>query len=211
MQQPVTQKSPAGHGSSPGSPHSCFSGEQRVSMRVEPAHRTRARTASGEASSRTCETEEPARKSRSRSPTTRRAESSISTRPGSGPRSARSWTACRRPTNVLEHSLVHLRRRAHFVPRMTGRNRWRRWESNPKRSDTLTLRGHSVFPRIAVTHGPPALLLTYPAVPWNPPACPALWSLCGHTSEARFRRLVLEGVLGRPETPFRATGSPAFG
>jgi hypothetical protein len=57
---------------------------------------------------------------------------------------------------------------------------WRRWESNPERSDTLTLRGHSVFPRIAVTHGPPALLLTYPAVPWNPPACPALWSLFGH-------------------------------
>ena len=57
---------------------------------------------------------------------------------------------------------------------------WRRWESNPERCDTLTLRRHSVFPRIAVTHGPPALLLTYPAVPWNPPACPALWSLFGH-------------------------------
>ncbi len=28
--------------------------------------------------------------------------------------------------------------------------RWRRWESNPAHSDTLTLRGHSVFPRIAV-------------------------------------------------------------
>jgi hypothetical protein len=55
-----------------------------------------------------------------------------------------------------------------------------KWESNPKRCDTLTPRGHSVFPRIADTHGPPALLLTYPAVPWNPPACPALWSLFGH-------------------------------
>jgi hypothetical protein len=57
---------------------------------------------------------------------------------------------------------------------------WRRWESNPKRSDTLTLRGHSVFSRIAVNGMQPDLLLTYPAVPWNPPACPALWSLFGH-------------------------------
>jgi hypothetical protein len=42
---------------------------------------------------------------------------------------------------------------------------WRRWESNPKRRDTLTLSGHSVFPRIAVKGMQPALLLTYPDVP----------------------------------------------
>ena len=57
---------------------------------------------------------------------------------------------------------------------------WRRWESNPERDDTLTLRGHLVFPRIAVLSTPPALLLEYPAVPWNPPDCPGLWSLFGH-------------------------------
>ena len=56
----------------------------------------------------------------------------------------------------------------------------RRWESNPKRSDTLTLRGHSVFPRIAMLSTPPALLLEYPAIPWSPPDCPGLWSLFGH-------------------------------
>ena len=58
--------------------------------------------------------------------------------------------------------------------------RWRRWESNPERSDTLTLRGHSVFPRIAFKGMQADLLLTYPAVPWNPPGCPGLWSLFGH-------------------------------
>ena len=57
---------------------------------------------------------------------------------------------------------------------------WRRWESNPTVSDTLTLRGHSVFPRIAVERMQPDLLPAYPAVPWNPPACPGLWSLFGH-------------------------------
>ena len=51
--------------------------------------------------------------------------------------------------------------------------RWRRWESNPKRRDTLTLRGHSVFSRIAITVTEPDLLLQYPAVPSNAPACPA--------------------------------------
>jgi len=50
-------------------------------------------------------------------------------------------------------------------------------ESNPERSDTLTLCGHSVFPRIAIKRTEPDLLLPYPAVPWNTPACPALWSL----------------------------------
>ena len=30
-------------------------------------------------------------------------------------------------------------------PRRNSRAEWRRWESNPKRSDTLTLSGHSVF------------------------------------------------------------------
>ena len=59
-------------------------------------------------------------------------------------------------------------------------HRWRRWESNPERSDTLTLRGHSVFPRIAVKGTEPDLLLPYPAVPSNALACPALWSLFGH-------------------------------
>jgi len=34
-----------------------------------------------------------------------------------------------------------------MIPSVKSR---RRWESNPKRRDTLTLRGHSVFPRIAV-------------------------------------------------------------
>ena len=57
---------------------------------------------------------------------------------------------------------------------------WRRWESNPERSDTLTLRGHSVFPRIAIKGTEPDLLLPYPAVPSNALACPALWSLFGH-------------------------------
>ena len=57
---------------------------------------------------------------------------------------------------------------------------WRRWESNPTVGDTLTLRGHSVFSRIAVKGTEPDLLLPYPAVPWNPPACPGLWSLFGH-------------------------------
>ena len=57
---------------------------------------------------------------------------------------------------------------------------WRRWESNPERSDTLTLRGHSVFPRIAMLSTPSALLPEYPAIPWNPPDCPGLWSLFGH-------------------------------
>jgi hypothetical protein len=57
---------------------------------------------------------------------------------------------------------------------------WRRWESNPTVTDTLTLRGHSVFPRIAIIGVQPDLLLPYPEVPWNAPACPALWSLCGH-------------------------------
>jgi hypothetical protein len=56
--------------------------------------------------------------------------------------------------------------------------RWR--ESNPKRRDTLTPRGHSVFPRIAIKSMQVDLLPTYPAVPSNPPACPALWSLFGH-------------------------------
>jgi hypothetical protein len=51
---------------------------------------------------------------------------------------------------------------------------WRRWESNPIVSDTLNLRGHSVFPRIAAKGAQPDFLLTYPAVPWNPPACPGL-------------------------------------
>ena len=55
-----------------------------------------------------------------------------------------------------------------------------RWESNPERSDTLTPRGHSVFPRIAIKGTEPDLLLPYPAVPSNAPACPALWSLFGH-------------------------------
>jgi hypothetical protein len=50
----------------------------------------------------------------------------------------------------------------------------------PKRSDTLTLRGHSVFSRIATKRTEPDLLLPYPAVPWNALACPALWSLFGH-------------------------------
>ena len=57
---------------------------------------------------------------------------------------------------------------------------WRRWESNPAVSDTLSLRGHSVFPRIVVKGTEPELLLPCPAVPWNAPACPALWSLFGH-------------------------------
>ena len=57
---------------------------------------------------------------------------------------------------------------------------WRRWESNPTVSDTLTLRGHSVFPRIPLKGTRADVSLPYPAVPWNPPACPALWSLFGH-------------------------------
>jgi hypothetical protein len=56
--------------------------------------------------------------------------------------------------------------------------RWR--ESNPNRRDTLTPHGHSVFSRVVVTDMQPDVLLTYPAVPSNAPACPALWSLCGH-------------------------------
>ncbi len=63
---------------------------------------------------------------------------------------------------------------------ISGVYQWRRWESNPERCDTLTLRGHSVVPRIAVKGMQADLLLMYPPVPWNPPACPALWSLCGH-------------------------------
>ena len=43
--------------------------------------------------------------------------------------------------------------------------RWRRWESNPTVSDTLTLSGHSVFPRIAVKGAQLGLLPPYPAVP----------------------------------------------
>ena len=57
---------------------------------------------------------------------------------------------------------------------------WSRRESNPAVRDTLALHGHSVLLRIVVTHGPPALLLMYPAVPWNPSACTGLWSLFGH-------------------------------
>ena len=56
----------------------------------------------------------------------------------------------------------------------------RRWESNPKRRDTLTRCRHSVFRRIAVAGMQPDLLLTYPEVPWNPATCPTLCSLCGH-------------------------------
>ena len=67
---------------------------------------------------------------------------------------------------------------------LTTRNRfaclWRRWESNPTVGDTLTLCGHSVFPRIAYKGMQSDLLLEYPAVPWNPPDCPGLWSLFGH-------------------------------
>ena len=57
---------------------------------------------------------------------------------------------------------------------------WRRWESNPERSDTLTLRGHSVFPRIAIKVREPDFLLLYLAVPLNAPAFPGLSSLFGH-------------------------------
>ena len=73
-------------------------------------------------------TEGRARRSKSKSRTTRAERSSISTRPGSGPRSAKSWTACRHTTR-----LVHLKRRAHFISRMTGQKLWRRWESNIRR------------------------------------------------------------------------------
>jgi hypothetical protein len=56
--------------------------------------------------------------------------------------------------------------------------------SNPERRDTLTLRGHSVFPRIAVKGMQPTLLLAYPAVPCStlespclPCALVTIWSL----------------------------------
>jgi len=64
--------------------------------------------------------------------------------------------------------------------------RWRRWESNPTVSDALTLRGHSVFPRIALLSRPPALLLEFLAIPWNPPDCAGLWSLFGHRRSCRI-------------------------
>jgi len=34
--------------------------------------------------------------------------------------------------------------------------------------------------RIVAEGMQPDLFLPYPAIPWNPPACPALWSRCGH-------------------------------
>lgn len=43
-----------------------------------------------------------------------------------------------------------------------------------------SLRGHSVFARIVVKGTQPGLLLAYLRGPWNPPACPGLWSLFGH-------------------------------
>jgi hypothetical protein len=73
---------------------------------------------------------------------------------------------------------------------------WRRWESNPTVGDTPTPRGHSVFPRIAFEGMQSDLLFQDPAVPWNAPACPALWSLSGHSVQlesqagARFHACV---------------------
>jgi len=97
--------------------------------------------------------------------------------PGRLTHGLRRWfnSACRNASARTE--VVELMTHNAKGEEISGVYQWRRWESNPKRSDTLTLRGHSVFPRIAIKRTEPDLLLPYPAVPWNPLTCPALWSL----------------------------------
>ena len=131
-------------------------------------------------------------------------------RPGSlaRPRCSFSRLAALAPRNAIE-SMVDINALSGSRPwrhdMIPSAYRWRRWESNPTRGDALTLRGHSVFPRIAVKGTQPDLLLPYPVVPWNAPACPALWSLFGH-QQVRRERLGVEMETVCPSPTFARSG-----
>ncbi len=77
------------------------------------------------------------------------------------------------------HTEAHVRATLRVGSEQLEAHQSRRLESNPAVIDTLTLRGYSVFPHIAVEGAHRDLLPTRAAVSSNPPACPALQSPCG--------------------------------